>query len=140
MNFLPCAVQKLLMNKKIVLDASAILALIQEEPGAEIIRPLLSQSMMSTVNVAESLTSLQKVDIGPEEGIEYMSLLINEIVSFDLDQAVEVAILYPKVKHKGLSLGDRACLTLGKKYHATIYTADKAWKNIDPELDIQLIR
>lgn len=128
------------MNKKIVLDASAILALIQEEPGAEVIKPLLSQSMMSTVNVAETLTSLQKVDIGPEEGIEYMSLLINEIVNFDLDQALEVAILYPKTKHKGLSLGDRACLALGKKYHATLYTADKAWKNIDSELDIHLIR
>lgn len=128
------------MNKKNVLDASAILALIQEEPGAEVIKPLLKQSMMSTVNIAETLTSLQKVDIGPEEGMEYMSLLINEIVDFDLDQAVEVATLYPKAKHKGLSLGDRACLALGKKFHATIYTADKAWENIDSELDIQLIR
>jgi len=128
------------MNKKVVLDASAILALIQEEPGAEIIKPLLKQAMMSTVNIAETLTSLQKADIGPEEGIEYMSLLVNEIVDFDLDQAVEVALFYPKTKHKGLSLGDRACLALGKKYRATIYTADKAWKEIDPELNIQLIR
>ena len=128
------------MNKKIVLDASAILALIQEEPGAEVIRPLLKQSMMSTVNVAETLTSLQKVDIDPEEGMEYMSLLISEIVDFDINQAMEVAVLFPKVKHKGLSLGDRACLALGKKYHATIYTADKAWKDIDSELNIQVIR
>lgn len=128
------------MNKKIVLDASAILALIQEEPGAEVIRPLLKQSMMSTVNIAETLTSLQRVDIGPEEGLEYMSLLISEIVDFDIEQALEVAVLFPKVKHKGLSLGDRACLALGKKYHATIYTADKIWKDADAGLDIQLIR
>lgn len=128
------------MNKKIVLDASAILALIQEEPGAEVIRPLLKQSMMSTVNVAETLTSLQKVDIDPEEGLEYMSLLVGEIVDFDIDQAMEAAILFPKVKHKGLSLGDRACLALGKKHQATIYTADKIWKDVKSELDIQLIR
>jgi PIN domain nuclease of toxin-antitoxin system len=128
------------MNKKVVLDASAILALIQEEPGAEVVKPLLKQSVMSTVNVAETLTSLQKIDIHPEEGLEYISLLISEVVNFDLDQALEVSILYPKAMHKGLSLGDRACLALGKKYHTTIYTADNAWKDICSELDIQLIR
>lgn len=140
MNCLLYAVQRPPVNKKIVLDASAILALIQEEPGAEVIRPLLKQSIMSTVNVAEVLTSLQRVDISPEEGIEYMSLLINKIVDFDREQAREVAALYPKVKHKGLSLGDRACLALGKKYNATVYTADKVWKDINSQLDIQLIR
>lgn len=128
------------MNKKIVLDASAILALIQEEPGAEVIKPLLKYSVTSTVNVAETLTSLQKIDISPEEGLEYISLLIDEIVDFDLDQAMDVSILYPKVKHKGLSLGDRACLALGKKYCTTIYTADKVWQDACSELDIQLIR
>ena len=128
------------MNRKVVLDASAILALIQEESGAEVIRPLLKQSMMSTVNIAETLTSLQKVEIGPEEGMEYLSLLIAEIVDFDTDQAIDAAEFYPHVKHKGLSLGDRACLALGKKFQATIYTADKVWKDIYPELDICLIR
>ncbi|OJW53439.1 MAG: hypothetical protein BGO67_01700 [Alphaproteobacteria bacterium 41-28] len=128
------------MNKKVVLDASAILALIQEEPGAEVIRPLLKQSMMSAVNVAETLTSLQKVEMDPEEGMEYLSILISQIVDFDTDQAIDAARLYPHVKHKGLSLGDRACLALGKKFQATIYTADKIWKDIYPELDIYLIR
>lgn len=57
-----------------------------------------------------------------------------------MDQAIDAADLYPKVKHKGLSLGDRACLALGIKYKAKIYTADKVWKDIHPELDIRLIR
>jgi PIN domain nuclease of toxin-antitoxin system len=128
------------MSEKAILDASALLALIQEEPGSDVIKPLLKHSVMSTVNVAETLTALQKVNILPEEGIESISLLINEIVDFDVDQAKEAADLYPKVKHKGLSLGDRACLALGLKYKAEVYTADKVWKDIHPELDIRLIR
>lgn len=128
------------MSEKAILDASALLALIQEEKGSEVIKPLLKYSVMSTVNVAETLTFLQKVDIAPTEGVDSISLLINEIVDFDVDQAREVAELYPKVKHKGLSLGDRACLALGIKYKAPIYTADKAWKDINSELDIRLIR
>jgi len=128
------------MSEKAILDASALLALIQEEPGSNVIKPLLKNSVMSTVNVAEVLTSLQRVNILPEEGLDYISLLINEIVDFDVDQAKEAADLYSKVKHKGLSLGDRACLALGLKYKAKIYTADKVWKDIHPELDIRLIR
>ena len=128
------------MSEKAILDASALLALIQKERGSEVIKPLLKYSVMSTVNVAETLTFLQKVDITPTEGVDSISLLINEIVDFDVDQAREVAELYPKVKHKGLSLGDRACLALGIKYKAPIYTADKAWKDINSELDIRLIR
>ncbi|MBX9785816.1 MAG: type II toxin-antitoxin system VapC family toxin [Alphaproteobacteria bacterium] len=128
------------MSEKAILDASALLALIQEEPGSDVIKPLLKNSVMSTVNVTETLTALQKVNILPEEGIESISFLINEIVDFDMDQAKKAADLYPKVKHKGLSLGDRACLALGIKYKAKIYTADKVWKDIHPELDIRLIR
>ena len=84
--------------------------------------------------------SLSKGEYSSEEGIESISFLINEIVDFDMDQAKEAADLNPKVKHKGLSLGDRACLALGIKYKAKIYTANKVWKDIHPELDIRLIR
>jgi len=51
------------MNNNIVLDASALLALIQEEQGAEVIKPLLKFSIMSTVNIAECLTALQRTGV-----------------------------------------------------------------------------
>ena len=67
--------------------------------------------------------------------------IISSIIPFDLDQAAEVARLNKLVKHKGLSLGDRACLALGIKLQAPIYTADKVWSELDiDKADIKLIR
>ncbi len=65
------------------MDALALLALIQNEKGADVVKPLLKESVMSTINVAEVLTALQRVDILPKEGIGFVSDIIKEIVSFD---------------------------------------------------------
>ena len=96
---------------------------------------------MSTVNIAESLTALQRSNIDPDDAMNLINDIISSIIPFDLDQAAEVARLNKLVKHKGLSVGDRACLALGIKLQAPIYTADKVWSelNID-KADIKLIR
>lgn len=129
------------MSKKVILDASALLALIQKEKGAEIVEPLLKYAIMSVVNVAECLTALQRVRIPPQEAMEYISAIIATIIPFDLEQAQLVAELYPHVQHKGLSLGDRACITLGIKLQIPIYTADKIWSKLTiDQANINLIR
>ena len=129
------------MNNNIVLDASALLALIQEEQGAEVIKPLLKFSVMSTVNVAESLTALQRTGISPQEALILISDIIMTIVPFDLEQAGIVAELQSKVQHKGLSLGDRACIALGIKLQVPIYTADKVWAQLQlNNANVKLIR
>ena len=129
------------MNKKVVLDASALLALIQEEKGADVIRPLLRSAVMSAVNIAETLTALQRVHITPQEAVVSVSDIIETIVPFDLEQAQYVAELQPHVQHKGLSLGDRACIALGLKLQAPIYTADKIWGQLQlSKADIKIIR
>jgi PIN domain nuclease of toxin-antitoxin system len=126
---------------RVVLDASALLALVQEEKGAEIIRSLLKSSVMSAVNVAESLTVLQRIGIAPEEAIISISDMITTIIPFDLDQARFVAELDDQGQHKGLSLGDRACIYLGIKLQIPIYTADKIWARLQLDAaDIRLIR
>jgi PIN domain nuclease of toxin-antitoxin system len=129
------------MNNKVVLDASALLALIQNEKGADVIKPLLKRAVMSTINVAEVLTTLQRVDIFPKDAITFVADIVQEIVSFDIEQAQCVAELQPFVRHKGLSLGDRACLALGQKLQAPIYTADKIWGELQIDnITINLIR
>ncbi len=129
------------MNNKVVLDASALLALIQNEQGAEIVKPLVHKAVMSTVNVAEAITVLQKIGVTPQEGIHAISEFIHDIISFDTEQAQAVAELQPLVKHKGLSLGDRACLALGQKMNLPVYTADKIWSELNLEnVEIKLIR
>jgi PIN domain nuclease of toxin-antitoxin system len=129
------------MNNKVILDASALLALIQEESGAEMIKPLLKFSVMSTVNIAETLSVLQRANITPQEGLILITDIITTIIPFDLEQAEQVAKLHLLVQSKGLSLADRACIALGIKLQIPIYTADKIWKELKINgADIQLIR
>ena len=129
------------MNNRVILDASALLALIQEETGAEIIKPLLKFSVMSVVNVTETLSVLQRTNISPEEGLTLITDIITTIVPFDLEQAERVAKLHPLVQPQGLSLADRACIALGIKLQIPIYTADRIWDELKLDnIDIRLIR
>ena len=129
------------MTDKVVLDASALLALIQNETGADVIRPLLKRSVMSTINVAEVLTALQRVEIQPKDAIVSIRDVILGIIPFDVEQAQCAAELQPYVRHKGLSLGDRACIALGQKLQAPIYTADKIWGELQLDnITINIIR
>ena len=129
------------MNDKVVLDASALLALIQNENGADVVRPLLKKAVMSTINVAEVLTALQRVEVHPQDAITSIRDIILAIVPFDLEQAQSAAELHPHVRHKGLSLGDRACIALGQKLKLPIYTADKIWGELQLDnITINVIR
>ena len=129
------------MNKNIVLDASALLALIQEERGADVVRSLLRHAVMSAVNIAEVLTALQRVHVSPQESVGLVSDIVETIVPFDLEQARYVAELQSQVQPKGLSLGDRACIALGLKLQVPIYTADKIWSQLQlDKVDIRMIR
>ena len=132
---------RLSMNNRVILDASALLALIQEETGAEIIKPLLKFSVMSVINVTETLSVLQRTNISPEEGLTLITDIITTIVPFDLEQAEQVAKLHPLVQPQGLSLADRACIALGIKLQIPIYTADRIWVELKLDnIDIRLIR
>jgi len=122
----------------IVLDASALLALIQNEKGGEIIKPLLSYSVMSTVNITEVLTALKRTSMDTTETLTLITDFISGIIPFDLEQAKYAAELQT---YKGLSLGDRACIALGIKLNTTIYTADKIWAELKiKDAKIKLIR
>ncbi|MCE3231439.1 MAG: hypothetical protein K0R52_1367 [Alphaproteobacteria bacterium] len=96
---------------------------------------------MSAVNVSEVLTALQRVEMLPKDALASVGDVIQCIMPFDIEQAQYAAELQPYVRHKGLSLGDRACIALGKKLQAPIYTADKIWGELqlDP-IVITLIR
>ena len=129
------------VNSRVILDASALLALLQEEVGSEVIKPLLKFSVMSAVNVTEVLSVLQSADITPEEGLSLITDIVTIILPFDLEQAERVAKLHPLVQSKGLSLADRACVTLGIKLQLPIYTADRVWAGLQLDgADIKLIR
>ncbi len=125
---------------KAVLDASALLALLNQEEGAERVAPFLSDAVISTVNLAEVVTRLALAGM-PETAIrETLAFLPLESVPFDVGQAIEVGLLAPTTKPSGLSPGDRACLVLARRLNATAVTADQAWVDIDAGVAVELIR
>ncbi len=130
------------MNR-IVLDSSALLAILHQEPGAEMFTQqfdLLESGVMSAVNVAEVYGKLVGRGIGSGEAWEAVMAPIPEIIDFDKEQAKIAGGLLPQTRALGLSLGDRACLALGIALKAPIYTADRAWKDLRLKVSIHVIR
>jgi ribonuclease VapC len=123
-----------------VLDASALLALLNAEDGSDLVLRCLPQSIISTVNLAEVVTCLSKLGMPEGEIREALTVLGLEIVPFDQEQSFRAGLLNPYTQPLGLSLGDRVCLALAFITHATALTADRVWKDLDIGVEINLIR
>lgn len=114
-----------------VLDASAVLALLNEEPGADEVERRLDDAAMSTVNLSEVLQKVWQHDIDTE-GLEHdLAALGLEFVDFDVSDARAAADLWARVSRSGLSLGDRACLATAESLSATAVTTDRRWASIE---------
>lgn len=116
---------------KNVLDASAILAVLNGERGEKKVVPLLTESAASSVNVTEVAAKLIEAGVNEKSARLAVSVLgIAEIVDFTENSAWEAARLRPLTKQYGLSLGDRACLALAIKLKVPAVTADKEWAKL----------
>jgi PIN domain nuclease of toxin-antitoxin system len=128
------------MNR-VVLDASALLAILNQEPGAEALTPeLLSGASISTVNLAEVHSKLVSRGLSPDDAWEAALGPIREAVPFTAEHARLVGDLVAQTRPLGLSLGDRACLALGVALRAPVYTADRSWKKLKVSARIHVIR
>lgn len=112
----------------IILDASAILALLNQEKGYELVEKHLLEALMSTVNISEVVAVLTEAGVPQREAEGLVSELIKEKVDFDEEQAYIAASFRKSTRAYGLSLGDRACLALGKVRNLPVLTADKSWQ------------
>ena len=124
----------------IVLDASAMLAFLFRETGHERVAPVLSESCMSTVNLAEVITRFSRDGHDAREVLNHINDSPVELVPFLAEDAALAASLAPSVRDLGLSLGDRACLALAMARNVPVYTADRVWRSIDLGLTVELIR
>ena len=125
----------------VVLDASALLAVLNREPGADKLTPqLLNMATSSTVNLAEVQSKLVNRGLSPQEAWEATISPIREATPFSSEHAMTAGSLIAETRALGLSLGDRACLALGLALGAPIYTADKSWKSLKLGLRIHVIR
>lgn len=128
------------MPKPIVLDASALIVLIYQENGEQLVEKNLLNAEISTVNIAEVASYLIKKGLAIEEA----TLLLNDLsiptIPFDETQAFIAAQLVNKTASKGLSLGDRACIALAMQKDQSVLTADKIWQELNLNIEVNLIR
>ena len=125
----------------VVLDASAILAVIIGEPGQEKLPPsVLAEAVISTVNLAEVQGKLEALGWTPDEAWEDATGLLREAIPFTEQQARAAGELLAQTRSLGLSLGDRACLALAMALNVPVYTADQTWRKLKLGMRIHLIR
>lgn len=122
----------------VVLDASAILALIFDEPGADRVAACLPDALVSTVNIAEVATRLLAQKVPTDTAATIIETLQFSLRPFDYTQALATAQLRSVTRCAGLSLGDRACLALGRTHQAEVITADRVWQNVATAADVSV--
>ncbi len=116
---------------KNILDASAVLAVLNGERGEKKVIPILAESAINCVNLTEIAAKLLETGMDEASAELAVSVLgIREIVDFTEDLAWSAARLRPLTKQYGLSLGDRACLALAIKLNVPAVTADKEWSKL----------
>ncbi len=125
---------------KYVLDASAVLALLNQERGQEKVEGVLDESVMSAVNFCEVMGKLIDAGLPEDEARDSIELLNIEVIDFNKDMARVAAALRARTRKLGLSLGDRSCLALGLARRNTIVTAEKIWAKLKIGLTIEIIR
>ena len=124
----------------VVLDASAVLVLLNGEPGTAVVAEVLPRAVIGAVNISEAVATLAEGGMpGPaiQEAIEGLRL---DIVPFDAELALAAGLLRPLTRSAGLSLGDRACLAIGMRLQLPVLTADRLWAGLDLDVEVRLVR
>ena len=123
-----------------VLDASALLAFLRNEPGAEEVAAVLKLSCISAVNLAETISKMVEYGKPLDDVAFQIERLRIPVIPFDAVHAKLVASLWKATRPVGLSLGDRACLALGLKTGLPVLTTERAWANINVGVSVGVIR
>jgi ribonuclease VapC len=121
-----------------VLDASALLALLLGEPGGDRVRSELSDAIMSSVNLAEVVAHYARNGAVEDDIREVLGPLPFARIPFDDDFAFDCGLMLPATRSAGLSLGDRACLTLAKRTGLRALTADRSWAAVGERLGVSI--
>jgi len=125
---------------EIVLDASALMAVLREEPGAAAVEAVLDQAAISAVNLSEVHAKLVERGTPAEIAWSWLVDLDLDVVRFDTPQARIAGDLRPLTRARGLSLADRACLALAQVLGLPAMTADRAWSGLAVGIEIRAIR
>ncbi len=123
-----------------VLDASALVAFLLDEPGAESVAPYLRAGLISSVNYTETLTRFLDLGKPLADAVIAIGRLEVAVVPHDADLAAVATSLRPATRTLGLSLADRCCLALAVSRRLPVLTGDRQWQKAGIDLEILLIR
>lgn len=123
-----------------ILDASALLALLQDEPGADKVQAILHRAIINTINWSEVIQKLSVHDPDAADIRAEMELTGLKITPLTIDQAEVCANLWAQTKPFGLSLADRACIATGIDRKIEVMTTDKVWQDLELPITIHVIR
>lgn len=125
----------------VVLDASAVMAVLNQEIGAErLTANLLGNACCSAVNAAEVQGKLVEKGIDPEDAWDNVTAVVQRVLPFSTQHAKIAGSLIRQTRASGLSPGDKSCLALALELSAPVYTADRSWKNLKLAVPIHVIR
>ncbi len=126
----------------LVLDASALLAMLLGEPGGKKVAAALDGAIMTTVNLSEVVSHYAKRGVARPDITSILRLLPIHIVPADMGLSYDAGMLRPLTLERGLSLGDRYCLALAKREGLPALTAERRWPDIAAAagVTVELIR
>lgn len=130
-------------GKAVVIDSSALLALVDYEPGWQFMQSSIAENLclMSSVNLSEFVAKLVERNSPLLSELEvFFTQLQVEVIDFTTTQATEAGLLRKKTRSKGLSLGDRACIALALEKKALILTSDQVWQTLSLPVSVVNIR
>lgn len=127
----------------VILDASALIALLRDEPGAERVAQALDAANATEVEAAV-VSTVNLAEVHQQLGDELPSLIgpagVVRPVEFTAVDARSAASLAAETRSAGLSLADRACLATAVRLGCPALTADRAWATVDVGVEVRLIR
>jgi PIN domain nuclease of toxin-antitoxin system len=121
-----------------VLDSSAVLAVILEEPGADRVEAYLPGAKLSAVNLGEIVAKLRDLGMPAQTAEAVLDGLQIDIRPHDRNDALSAGFLRPVTRAAGLSLGDRACLALAASLGLPAVTADRSWQSIAADVGVKV--
>lgn len=125
---------------EVVLDASALLAVLNEEPGQEEVEAALPDALIGAVNLSEVMAKLVDNGMPEPQARSVLDDLGLTIIPFDTGLALQAGALRPLTRHLGMSLGDRACIALGMQLDLPVLTTERNWRGLSLPVQVQVIR
>ena len=125
--------------RKAVLDASAILAALFREPGADIVEAHYEAGIVSSVNLSEVAAKLSDRNMPGIEARMLLSGLGLAVRPFDESLAYMAGALRDATRPFGLSLGDRACFALGLAEGVPVVTVDRKWADVSETVGVEVV-